>query len=297
VWRLPAPQPVISANLEKSFGTAGVYDWVSEYDWPSLGRESLVTFWTSDRGEVWIFDEVTDCRLHIASSLRLVAERAPSQRHFWQLFNAIQFANNSAIQFASNNSAIQFAPNTSGFLHSLDFWWNSAELRDLSERDVRSILHTVADQVETFEEAQTFTEVVLCIGEVLSREVAAHVRYRRVQKHRLDKGQSHSTRDWVLGFALHTGTSPPTLGASRPAVGWALVFNTAARRLGDETVLRRSHSRGLRDPLCRGGSRARFGGGARCHMPAVGCVQSAGCGRGWPNSPLAEFPRTIWPAD
>jgi hypothetical protein len=214
----------------------------------------------------------------------------PQQRLFWKLFDAIE--NYESIP-ASYTALLQ--PITMSEVRStVGGWFETCRLsdhfsewisqRDLSARDIRSILAAVALSLEQRGEALSASAVLTHVHETLVKEVNDRVKWRFRQHHTITAVHGiASTHDWVLAFAFHTGISPPTWAWMRLTVGWALVRRINALKVNYETVRRRQTCRDLRNALHGRCTRARFYSGSRNRTPLSSCLQSPRRGRAWPD--------------
>jgi proteic killer suppression protein len=103
--------------------------------------------------------------------------------------------------------------------------------RHLSQRHISSILAEAAEQLST-DEPKSFHEIVTALGGALNARVLRSVKFRCAVS-RSDSGSTPSTREWVLGFTILTGNSPPVRLA-----GWDFTLTACddALKLEDSDV-------------------------------------------------------------
>jgi hypothetical protein len=159
---------------------------------------------------------------------------------------------------------------------------------DLSPRDMRAILGSVAEEVARTTDRSSALDFIVRVHHRLSREIEVRAQKRFWSAPLRIDAAAPTVRDWVLAFIVHTGTSPPTSAASRPAVGRAL-FDAAAHEVACETICRRQARRDLPHPFCDGSAKSRYRRRARSR-PSVGCLgQLTGRRRLSPDHSLGRF--------
>lgn len=239
-----------------------------------------------DLGESWrvFFDTIEQWRVD-----------RPRQRVFWNLFDEIQNVENATASYTA-----LLRPVTINAAPGVVFEWLDARRlsdyfsewfvqRDLSARDIRSILSTVASTLEQHDGAVNPPAVLERVKETLTKEINDRVKWRSRQRCRVTCDRVvASTHDRVLAFVFHTGISPPTWACTRLTVGWALVLTINALEVNYEKVRRRQACPDLRNALRGRCARARFHRGSR-NRPSLGsCSQSTRRGRTWPDYPAAQ---------
>jgi hypothetical protein len=222
------------------------------------------------------------------------------QRVFWKLFDAVENYENAPplytallrpVTMSEVRSAIYGQLKTRRRLSDCFSEWLTQ--RDLSARDIRSILDAVAFTQEQHGEVLSARAVLSHVHETLTKEVNVRVK-QRSRPHRAVTSARRpcvaSTHDWVLAFVVHTGISPPTWACTRLTVGWALVLRIKALEVTHEKVRRRQTCRDLRNAFCGRCARARFYSGSRDRISLGGCSQSPRRGRTWPDPQAAQYP-------
>jgi hypothetical protein len=179
------------------------------------------------------------------------------------------------------------------FFISLDQQRVSALLwDDLSNRDIRAILGSVAEEIGGMADTGSPLTVVLRVHDRLFREIELRVQKQLLSAPppppRIDD-DALDVRARVFTFIVHTGISPPTSAVWRPATGWTL-FDTAAQKVPYEVICRREARSNLPHPLCGGSAQTHHRARARNRAAPGGRAQPARCRRNRSNYSLAQFP-------
>jgi len=169
-----------------------------------------------------------------------------SQKYFWQfsknietiglrcqahsdvIFTLDHFAYASEVIYINNTDLLTFE--CKGELKDLfdidiPFYLNLDSVdgggleRDLSPSAISSIAREILFSLKQLEESVSIGEFLGFLRVELRRHIEGRstLRFRRLSRSATAQ-HAPSTRNWILGFSLHTGTSPPRAGAhSRPA--------------------------------------------------------------------------------
>ena len=287
---LPMPQKPVGYNLPTN-STAHLLNLI-DFDCSVWSDPDFVGLWRNTFSD--------GLRLWIDSG------QAVSQRHFWRFFDALQTETNH-IDFCGEFEYLAFrldagrAGRIQGkhdrlrspeFARGFSTDYFQEHQRELSTRRIRWILDAVFQEVEELEEIDSVEAILSFVRTSLVAKVVARVRWRRSVACSRWRIAAPSTRDWVLTFVLHTGISPPVLGASRPGAGWAPVACvTAAQKVCNESVRRRNHRRNLLDAFCAKRAGERISRGSQDRASVGSCVQLGRRRRIWAYSALAQRAR------
>jgi hypothetical protein len=217
------------------------------------------------------------------------------QSYFWQVFDAIECSGPFTADFlplfttapSRWDSYYRNWLDEPDLLDRLQDWYLQ---RDLSTREIKSILETVVDELVALEGERSTAAIIACLRETFTREARARVKWRLVVATSDRVRNAPSTHEWVLGFIVHTGISPPNWAVrSRPSFGWALVSISNAQQVNHATIRRRQNSSNLRNTLCRRGTPAHLRVCSRDHSPFGRLTQPARCRRAWTNPSAAQW--------
>jgi hypothetical protein len=234
-------------------------------------------------------------RRSLADRLRgwVECDEEPSQKHFWNFYDSIrEFAWISRQDVGRNLATHEIAHylltgcrkltlRSSPRRAVIDGQHRVAAFekttRDLSGRAIRSVLQTTLDRLYRLENAETISDVLDFLDNSLAQEVAKRINWVEQPFHpHLQENAAPSTHEWVLGFFVRTGNSPPRTGQSCPADGRAIVNTiTEAWREGYATVQGQEDTRSLRNTICNRYTKARFNRSARSHASVGGSPQFA----------------------
>jgi hypothetical protein len=277
--------PLLSAHPITLANNCGTYfDAVANwqlFSGPSLFGLSLLTVATSDS-----FVDADRWRSLFADTIEQLRAAKTEQLEFWKLFDAIErdvvpvsfTALLRPVTMGAAGAAFRdwLGPDTRSLIEHFSEWH---EQRDLSTRNIKGILGTLSRALDGREEALRLDALLARIRETLTNEVANRATWRLRRHQPVTKARAASTHDWVVGFVLHTGISPPTGPNARPPVGRALVTTTNAQQVNYEMVRRRQTFPDPRNPLRARCTRAHFDRGPRNYASFGRCAQPSGCRR------------------
>ena len=204
-------------------------------------------------------DQCSDRSLVFHGALHALLERCDfgKQRNFWHFYDA---ATGYSLNFGQS---ILVAPLTALTVPLLTaptvnlpvvdgqhlYYATHEWQRDLSSRQIRSIVDYLLESLGRELLQQGSVEGLLRhLGETLREQVSRYVRWIFRPRKFASKIQAPRTRELVLAFIIHTGSSPPTAAPACPAAGRALVSINKSQ-VNNETIRRRHFTRGLRDSL------------------------------------------------
>jgi hypothetical protein len=249
---------------------------------------------------------VEDYHKSLTDSLRTLLERnnGPSQRHFWNFFDNVvdSFRSYDQQEFfyeifldilsgrTPKSTDWQACPPAHTVIDGQHRRMGyTGATRDLSVREIRSILRIAIKRLGHFDDEWTVVDVLNVLNNSLVREVLKRVRWKVI--HGFDPKNNlvaPSTREWVLGFFFRTGNPPPHSGKSCPAGRWAIVTITHARREDYATIQGQEISRNLRNTICEQRAGTRFNRGTQNYANHGGSWQSAGYRSSRPDHSLAR---------
>jgi hypothetical protein len=277
---------------------SGCFEMSSNVDdrdvWVDWARTSCPLYFV-DHGSLW--------RHTFASQIQkwIDAPATWSQRHLWDFIDGVGLtdANRCAAALTSEWAKYFDSTKWSRKDPAQEEWLFFdgphglivPKYRDLSSKDVRSILGSLVKELQDFESGDCIEAIISHVREALSREVTSRATWRsgKASTCVLSAPLSlASTRDRVSTFTIHTGNSPPRAGIARPAIGRALVSFTAPWKVGYGSIRRRQNSGNLQHALRCGCPRAHLRGSTRAHAASGSRSQSSGRSYYGSNSSLAQ---------